>query len=94
MDDFLSILDKYIYNSNIPKDIDCVYNQKYSLVDIANIINNLDNYRNNIEILEDKLDNSYIGKFTDLNIRYIGLEQGIINTYRNLKNEKSMVCSK
>jgi GDP-L-fucose synthase len=94
MDDFLSILDKYIYNSNMPKDIDCVYDQKYSLVNIANIINNLDNYQNNIEILEDKLDNSYIGKFTDLNIKYIGLEQGIINTYRNLKNEKSMVCSK
>jgi nucleoside-diphosphate-sugar epimerase len=94
MDDFLSILDKYIYNSNMPKDIDCVYDQKYSLVDIANIINNLDNYKNSIEILEDKLDDSYTGQFTDLNIKYIGLEQGIINTYRNLKNEKSMVCSK
>ena len=38
---------KYIYNSNMSKDIDCVYDQKYSLVDIANIINNLDNYQNN-----------------------------------------------
>jgi nucleoside-diphosphate-sugar epimerase len=87
MDDFLSLLYKYIYDSNLPKDIDCVYNKKYSLVDIANIINNLDIYKNNIEILDTKLGDDYIGKFTDLNINYLGLENGIKQTYSKLERQ-------
>lgn len=93
-EDFVLIIKHYIKYDNLPKSIDCVYKQKYSLLNIANIINNIDIHSSNIEILEDKLDNSYIGQFTDLNIKYIGLEQGIINTYRNLKNEKNMVRPK
>lgn len=93
MDDFIQIINKYILIDNLPKSINCVYKQKYSLLDISNIINNLDNYNVSINIENNVNDKSYIGDYYDLGINYIGLEQGIQNTYRKIKNEKDMVCS-
>lgn len=93
--DFAKIVKIYIENDHLPKDIDCVYHNKYSLLDIANIINTLDNHTVNIEILDTTSDTHYIGNSSldKLNIETIGLEQGIINSYREIKNEKNMVCS-
>lgn len=94
MDDFIQIINKYISIDNLPKSIDCVYKQKYSLLDISNIINNLDDYNVSINIENNINDKSYIGDYYNLGIDYIGLEQGIQITYRKLKNEKSMVRPK
>lgn len=91
-EDFVLIIKQYIKYDNLPKSIDCVYEQKYCLLDIANIINKIDIYSSDIEILNTKTESDYIGQFTDLNIKYTGIKQGILNTYKKLKHEKNMVC--
>ena len=94
--DFLQIIIHYIEEAELPKEIDCVYSEKYSLLDIANFINKLDNHKIEIDITDPIIDYNYIGTATPSNIcsNFIGLKQGIINSYRKIKNEKSMVCSK
>lgn len=92
-EDFIKILDLYISTDKLPKNIDCVYHKKYSLQDIAKIINLLESYSVDIDILDSKIDENYIGQFTNLDICFDGIEKGILNTYRKIKNEKSMVCS-
>jgi nucleoside-diphosphate-sugar epimerase len=94
--DFLQIIIRYIEDIELPKEIDCSYIEKFSLKDIAETINQLDNYHVNIQILDANIDKDYIGSPTPSNIaiNFIGLKQGIINSYREIKNEKNMVCSK
>lgn len=86
--DFLKIVNYYITNNTPPKEIDCVYKDKYKLSDIATMINDLDNYNVNIKI--DKPFNSknnYIGKFTKLPIKLNeDIKYGIIDTYNKLLN--------
>lgn len=91
-DDFYSIVEYYIENNDLPKIIDCVYEDKYTLLDIANIINGLDNYKVKISN-QKKSDKSYIGTYHGLGLKQIGLHEGIKLTYRKLKNEKNMVRS-
>lgn len=95
-DDFTKIIETYIDNDNLDKDIDCVYTKKYSLLDITSFINKLDNYTVDIEIVESITDYDYIGTSVPSNIcsNFIGLEQGIINSYRKIKHEENMVCTK
>jgi hypothetical protein len=57
------------------------------MFNIVDIINNLDSYEVNIHFKYNVFVNDYKGNFTDLGLNYIGLEQGIINTYNKLKNE-------
>ena len=91
--DFAKIINFYITNTNPPKNLDCVYKNKISLYDIADIIIHLDDYNVDIEILEDIMFNDYIGVFTELNLDFDGLNTGIINTYKEMiKYEKNMVC--
>ena len=91
--DFISIIDTYLQNHNMPKSYDCVYNNKYSLLDIANIINELNTYKVNIDVLDKNNDVNYIGNYTNIGLDYIGLEQGINQVYRKIYNEKNMVRS-
>jgi hypothetical protein len=59
-------------------------NKSY-LYDIAEIINKLDDYE--VPILSGKNASSYVGHYHPLNLDFIGLEQGIKETYNKLKNE-------
>jgi GDP-L-fucose synthase len=86
MKDFLSIVHEYIINSNLPHQIDCVYNNKYSLSDIAKIINNLETQKVDIDILNTNLGEPYIGQYTDIGLKFIGTEQGINDTYSYMKD--------
>jgi dTDP-4-dehydrorhamnose reductase len=86
MKDFI-ILMEYCIDNNIPKEIDCCYNYSPTLYDVAQIINNLDNYKVNIEIENWDMAHPFNGKFIDLGLKFIGLEQGIKNVYDKLKNE-------
>jgi GDP-L-fucose synthase len=86
MKDFLSMVHKYIINSNLPHQIDCVYNNKYSLSDIAKIINNLETKKVGINILNSNLGEPYIGQYTDIGLKFIGIEQGINDTYSYMKD--------
>lgn len=87
MKDLISLIDYYINNDNPPKETDCTYKESYKLSDIANIINNLDNYKVKINIIDTELAPNYTGCFYDLRLNYIGLKQGIIEVYNRLKNE-------
>ena len=92
-DDFISILTQYINYDTMPKNMDCVYKDKYALTDISNMINQLSDYSISIELKKTGDDSSYIGEYYNTSLDYIGLAEGIRRTYRKLKNEKNMVCS-
>lgn len=86
MGDLCRVVDYYINNdvSILPKSAECGYEKKYLLSDIANIINNLDNYKVPIVIENEGLLQDYTGK-ESLNIDFQGLEEGIKTTYNQLK---------
>lgn len=88
MPDLTKIVEHYIENDNLPKEINCNYETRKYLLDIANIINNLDNHK--VEIVIDKINlNDYVSKtYNYLPIDYIGLENGIKEVYQKLKNGK------
>jgi len=86
MPDLVRIVDHYI-NTNLLKEVDCCYNECHSLSSIANYINTLEDYKVDIKVGKGVFDN-YIGKSPcQLPIEFIGLKQGIVNTYNKLKNE-------
>jgi UDP-glucose 4-epimerase len=90
MKDLIKIIKFYIDKNTLPKTIDCVYDKKYSLIKIANLINNLNNYKCKIIIENDNNTKDYIGEnkiLSELKIKLIGLEQGIKETYNLLLNE-------
>ena len=71
---------------HLSKNVDCTYETDPSLSDIANIINNLSNYKVKINIGEGR-GKDYVGYLNPLNIKWVGLEQGIKKTYKKLLNE-------
>ena len=85
MEDLLSIVKFYIESNNIPKTTDCVYSKKYLLSNIANMINNLNDYKVPIDIRNKTESVSYIGTKCTLPIAFLGLQEGIKRTYLNLK---------
>jgi GDP-L-fucose synthase len=84
MKDLISLVDYYIVNDNLPKQIDCSYNKLYTLSDIANIINSLDDYKVDIKIEKEGMSSSYCG-VTNMLVDFVGLEQGIKEVYNKLK---------
>lgn len=88
IEDLISLINYYINNNAFPKDINAVYKTKYHLSEIAQIINNLSDYKVNIKIEQKGLSNSYIGNgmVTEmLPIEFKGLEKGITEIYNKLK---------
>jgi GDP-L-fucose synthase len=86
MEDLCKVVNYYINNdvSILPKLVECSYEKKYLLSDIANIINNLDNHKVPIVIEHNGLSRDYTGK-ASLNMDLQGLEEGIKTTYNQLK---------
>ena len=88
MEDLIKLVKHYIkHNKSLPKNTDCIYDAciKDYLSDIANIINNLSNYKVKINIGKGKGKN-YVGSNNPFNIEWIGLEKGIKKTYKQLLN--------
>jgi nucleoside-diphosphate-sugar epimerase len=88
-DDFMKIINYYIQNEKCPKSINCSYENKYLLSDIALIINNLDSHKVEVEIQDGQLGKSYTGKFEldHYGIEVNNLERGIQQCYSHyLKN--------
>ena len=87
MEDLVTLVKHFIYKNNLPKNIDCTYGiDACRLLDIVNIINNLSNYK--VKIKTGKGEGiKYVGNWNPLNIEWIGLEQGIKETYKQLLNE-------
>jgi nucleoside-diphosphate-sugar epimerase len=86
MKDLISLVKHYIKENHLPKVAECSYIEKYSLLDIAHLINNLSDYKTPIKQLDPTEGKAYIGR-TSLDLNYIGLEQGIKEVYNKLKNE-------
>ena len=62
------------------------YLQSYKLSEVAEMINQLSDYKVPIK-LGNMIKDSYIGKYKELPINYVGIKQGIKNVYNKLKNE-------
>jgi GDP-L-fucose synthase len=88
--DFIYMLDlvkivEYYINNKGPKEINCNYNKTFTLKEIANVINNLNNYKVEIKTEQENFGDNYIDNYLHLEIDFIGLKQGIIKTYNKLK---------
>ena len=87
MKDFISVINYYINNKRLPKEIDCTYEWSYHLHDIAQTINELDEHKVEIQCGSD-FDNPYFGNKMPLEIlkvKLIGLKDGIKEVYNKLK---------
>jgi GDP-L-fucose synthase len=89
MDDLCEVIKFVINSKNNQKFINCSYEQKIKLSDIAQIINNLSNYKVDILIKNKEIGLNYYGDYNlhlfDINLK--GIEKGIIETYEVLKNK-------
>jgi UDP-glucose 4-epimerase len=88
IDDLITLIKFYLNKNHIPEEINAVYNKKYLLSEIADIINNLSNYKVDRVLEKEELSKTYIGKSTRLDLLKLplkGLEQGILETYNKLK---------
>jgi GDP-L-fucose synthase len=90
MEDLINLVDHYIQNDNLVKTINCSYETKSTLVNIAKFINTLSNYEVSININNKNCLEFYCGD-SDLPIKTTGLEQGILNTYKIFKNNSCII---
>lgn len=90
LDDLYTTIEYYLNNPpNVSTDINMSYSNKYKLSDIANIINNLDDYKVDINVEEKQLGLSYTGSsklLSSLNLNLKGLELGIKEIYDRHKS--------
>jgi nucleoside-diphosphate-sugar epimerase len=86
MDDFIKILNLYLNGTVLPKEIDCVYENKVKLSDIANMINNLSDKKVPVQIINPEIGNSYCGNYNPITnaLNLKGLEQGISEIYKSI----------
>lgn len=86
MGDLIKLVNYFINNDNPPKEVDCSYSDKYSLLDVANIINTLDDHTVPIDITGGNVNDSYVGDglvLDELPLDLIGLISGIKEMYKN-----------
>lgn len=84
--DLYQIIDWCIENkNNLPKNINCVYNEKYRLTDICDIINTMDDYNVDIKVKSSDIGDDYYSLDGDIPIKYEGLYNGIVDCFNKLK---------
>lgn len=87
MNDLINMVNHYIQNDDLPKTVNCSYDEKYTLTHLANFINTLDNHKVPV-IIESNADlQFYCGNSHNLPITEIGVKQGIINTFNLLSKD-------
>jgi len=89
MEDLCEVL-KFVIDSNTKqKIINCSYQDKFKLSDIAAIINDLSTYKVNIEVNHSAFGLNYYGDYNLhlFDIDLLGLHLGIKNTYNKLRNK-------
>lgn len=85
MKDFIKIVDYYLSNDNLKKEIDCVYDNKNTLFEIAHTIKKIGNFKSGIVFQDGGMAPSYIGTFENIGLCFDGLEVGISNVIEKLK---------
>jgi UDP-glucose 4-epimerase len=85
MPDLVKIVEYYINNNNLYKETNCIYNTVCTLTRIAQLINELDEYKVEVKV-EKGSGNNYNGNGgISLPINFIGLKKGIREVYNKLK---------
>ena len=91
--DFFFIEDLYLlichyiknFDKNTKREINCVYDEKLKLSDICEMINNLDDKKVNIKIVNKELGNSYCGKYNiNFDLNFLGINHGLKMIKNNL----------
>jgi UDP-glucose 4-epimerase len=85
MKDFIKIVDYYLSNDNLKKEIDCVYDNKNTLFEIAHMIKKIGNFTSGIVFQDGGMAPPYIGTFENIGLCFDGLEVGISNVIEKLK---------
>lgn len=89
MKDLITLVNHYIKlpPTSLLKESNCAYTDSISLVDIANFINELEDHKVPVYV-DTQVSEDYESSFNaPYNLKYIGLKQGIIETYNKLKYE-------
>jgi dTDP-4-dehydrorhamnose reductase len=88
MQDFCKIIDYYIDNNSLPKDINCVYSEKTRIIDLVSIFCELKNIPKDILIVkENNLNYTANGdKLKKLNIQFDGHSYGLKDYAKYYKN--------
>lgn len=89
MKDLITVVDHYLTSQDHPKEINCSYKEKQSLLQIASEINNFENHRVDIEIEKTGLA-FYCGEPLQLNIPLIGFSDGLKNVFNVLSHRASI----
>jgi nucleoside-diphosphate-sugar epimerase len=87
IDDLAKVIEFYLSKSNLPKVIDCCYEKKHTLTDVANFINNLSDKKSKILLYDKNMGLSYCGSFRtikSLNIKVSNLHDSIQKVYDNM----------
>lgn len=77
---------KYINNENLPNEVNCNYSHSHKLSAIAEMINTLSSHRVPIVVNDVNFSRSYCGEFTDLQLPFLGIEQGIQTVFKKIKS--------
>ena len=86
MEDLVSLVKWYLEEKEPPKSINCSYKQKYTLSNIADTINKLNQYTVPVTIQNTDILEFYCGPSHNMPIKTIGLERGIYTVYNSLLN--------
>lgn len=86
MKDLINLVDYYIQTDQPPKQINCSYDKKYTLTNIANMINTLGNHTVPIIIENKSKLDFYCGEYSELPIKTVGMVAGIKNTFEILRD--------
>jgi GDP-L-fucose synthase len=84
IDDFFKILMHVLITHSDLQEIDCVYDKKYMISDIASFINKLDDYKVEVIVENAKIGNSYCGINKLQNLNLIGLENSVTKVHNIL----------
>jgi nucleoside-diphosphate-sugar epimerase len=87
IDDLITLVSHYICNDSLAKEANCNYGHVWTLSKIASLINTLDDYTVEIEIQQQGQARGYYHQGVNHipNLKFIGLQQGIVQTFKQLK---------
>lgn len=92
IEDLYKIVEFVLSHPNSPSDINCVYNEKFTLIDIAYMILAITNSKLPIVIEGEGIPNEYTldgTRLSKLGIPMIGLEKGIEKMYKELYDSRT-----
>lgn len=86
MGDLIRLIQYYITHDDMPKEFECSYEDHPSLVSLADIINTLHYYKVAISC-KSQGSAHYYGSYQELPVDFVGVQEGILRTYKSLKNQ-------